>query len=369
MMQMRLRSWAGPIALAVCLFPSFLAAEPLPDNRQSVRAIMAQHPDDPEIQQAGQRALDALDALDAALSRGTRVDMPPVELAGQPAGATVTGPSAFPNPMEGLDSWNIDENYWGAAIAREDWTVNNDYPGTKLALSGRYSLYREEEDPLVSDCDCSPPPPAPIRLIGTVSGQAQAGDDDLERIYVGVSTIAWQRNFPAEQLGWEPLRDTLDLGAGLVGRDDALGINSYTEITLARAGRTWGWMPESRKFLVMAGVGLSTGYAWAESTRPEYADVSNPIIGSWTTLGIAWPDWGNLYVEQHVINGFSFSSPSARDSTSREAIFRAGFIKKLPACMSLELFADKRSFTFSDFNLQDLYTKARRIGVELGCSW
>ena len=108
MIQMRLRSWAGPIALAVCLFPPFLAAEPLPDNRQSVRAIMAQHPDDPEIQQAGQRALDALDALDAALSRGTRVDMPPAELAGQPAGATVTGPSAFPNPMEGLDSWNID---------------------------------------------------------------------------------------------------------------------------------------------------------------------------------------------------------------------------------------------------------------------
>ena len=146
---------------------------------------------------------------------------------------------------------------------------------------------------------------------------------------MGVSAISWQRNFPAEQLGWEPLRDTLELGAALAGRDDALGINSYTEITLARAGGTWGWMPESRKFLVMAGVGLSTGYAWGESTRPEYADVSNPIIGSWTTLGIAWPDWGNLYVEQHVINGF----------------------------------------TFSDFSLQDLYTKARRVGVELGCSW
>jgi len=178
-MHMCLRSWALPIALAVCLCPSVLAAGPLPDNRQSVRDIMAQHPDDPEIQQAGQRALDALDALDAALSRGTMVDMPPAEVADQPASTTVTGPSAFPNPIEGLDSWNIDEKYWGAAIAQEDWTINNDYPGTKLVLGWRYSLYRVEEDPLVSDCDCSPPPPAPVRSIATVSGQAQVGDDDL----------------------------------------------------------------------------------------------------------------------------------------------------------------------------------------------
>ena len=39
------------------------------------------------------------------------------------------------------------------------------------------------------------------------------------------------------------------------------------------------------------------------------------------------------------------------------------------SCLVMDLFVEKRSFNFSDPQLPDLYTKSRRIGAELGCSF
>jgi hypothetical protein len=339
-------------------------------SRHSIEAMMALHPDDPEIQAAGRKALEALDDWEAALSGRSE---PTAALATSDpspmASAMVIGPAAFPNPMQGLDSWDINENYFGAAVAQEDWTVNDAFHGTKLLLNGRYSLHRSEMDREIADCPCNPPPPAPFRMIGTVAASAQWGDRDLERAYLGVSAVSLQRNFEAISGGWRPLRDSLELGVVVHGMDDPLGVDSYTEITLARAGRTWGWIPREKPYIVFAGFGVSAGYAWADSVADEYNDVSNPILGGWVTLGISRPKWGKLYVEQRAVNGFQFSSPSAGGSTSREARFRFGFIKKISSCMSVEVFIDKRSFNFSDHRLADRYSKAKRTGVELGCSW
>ena len=239
-------------------------------TRSSIEAMMAAHPDDAEIQDAGRRALQALDEWEAILSTVN------LQAEGASAGDTSTlsidaviGPAAFPNPMAGLDTWDINENYFGGSVAYEDWTVNDEFPGTKLALSGRYSLYSADMGREVADCPCNPPPPAPFRMMGTVMATAQWGEHDLERAYLGVSAYSLQRNFEAIGGGWRSLRDTLELGVLVHGRDDPLGVDSYTEITLARAGRTWGWIPREKPYILFAGFGVSTGYAWADSVADE----------------------------------------------------------------------------------------------------
>lgn len=358
-------------ALILCTLPFHsVGADTGGPTRESIEAMMAAHPDDAEIQEKGRRALEALDAWEAALqTREGTAEQALVAESPAPETGTVMGPAAFPNPMEGLDSWDINENWLGAAVVHEDWTINDEFPGTKVLVNGRYSLHRSEMDREIADCDCNPPPPAPHRMIGTVMGTAQWGSGEVERAYLGVQAYSLQRNFAPFRGAWKPLRDTLELGVLTHGKDDPLGLDSYTAITLARAGRTWGWIPKEKPYILMAGFGLSAGYAWADSAQPEYNDVSNPIIGTWVTLGISRPGWGKIYVEQRQINGFQFSSPSAGGSTSREARFRFGLIKKVTSCLSIELFIDKRSFNFSDHRLADLYTKAKRTGVEMGCSW
>jgi hypothetical protein len=339
-------------------------------TRSSIEATMTSHPHDADVQDAGRRALQALDDWEAVLSNRTQQADPAfVEESAQPSAVQVTGPPAFPNPMAGLDTWDINENYFGGSVAYEDWTINDEFPGAKFELHGRYSFHRSEMDREVADCPCNPPPPAPFRMMGTVAATAQWGEHDLERAYVGVSAYSLQRNFEAIGGGWRPLRDSLELGVVVHGRDDPLGLDSYTEITLARVGRTWGWIPREKPYILFAGFGVSTGYAWADSVSDEYNDVSNPILGGWVTVGISRPGWGKIYVEQRAVNGFQFSSPSAGGSTSREARFRFGLMKKITGCMTLELYIDKRSFNFSDHRLSDLYSKAKRTGAELGCAW
>jgi hypothetical protein len=358
------------------LLTALLALAPLaharaddPDaNRATIEASMAAHPDDAALQESARRALEALDAWEATL-RAARSSAAPAADPGPPTDGTVVGLPALPNPMEGLDSWDVNENWIGASIARQDWTLDGLFEGTVGSIDARYSFHRSTRERIVSDCDCNPPPPAPFQTIGTVRASALWGEDGLERGHLGIVGWSLQRNFLAPISGWAALRDTLEVGGLVYGEDDALGLDAYTEITLARAGRTWGWRPEGRSLLVMAGFGVSAGWAWADSVDETYNAVNNPLVGSWVTLGVARPGWGKLYIEQRALNGFQFSSPSAGGSTSREARFRFGFIKKLSGCLSLEAFIDKRSFNFSDHRLPDLYTKAKRTGLKLGCSW
>lgn len=363
------RSLLFVLALSSTPFQPAIAATDGP-TRSSIEATMASHPDDADVQDAGRRALQALDDWEAVLSDHAQQAVPAnFAESNQPTAVKVVGPPAFPNPMAGLDTWDINENYFGGAVAYEDWTINDEFPGTKFVVNGRYTLHRSELERESADCPCNPPPPAPFQMMGTLTATAQWGEHDLERAYLGVSAYSLQRNFEAIGGGWRPLRDTLELGVLAHGMDDPLGVDSYTAITLARVGRTWGWIPREKPYIVFAGFGVSAGYAWADSVTEKYNDVSNPIAGGWMTLGISRPGWGKLYVEQRAINGFQFSSPSAGGSTSREARFRFGLIKKITGCMTLELFIDKRSFNFSDHRLADLYSKAKRTGAELGCSW
>lgn len=375
---MKLMNMKNPLLLVFLLAlqaPGGLAfADTDTTTRAGIEAELAAHPNDAQLQEAGANALAALEAWQAELERRLDEATPPGETprsAGVPGnGAGDVPPRLFPNALSSLDSWNINENYVSFAIADADWSINEEFPGTKFLLTGQYSFRRGPGQSVELDCDC-PPPPTPYRMVGTVGAHLQfgEGESDLEYAVFGFTGVSYQRNFPLTTNEFAPLRDNLEWGVVRGGWDDPLGVDSYVAVNIARVSRTWYWMPETANWLLTGGLGLSGGFAWADSLNPIYDDVSNPIIGSWVTMAAAHPRWGKVYVEQRVINGFTLSSPSAGGSISREARFRFGIISRPWGCMTAELFVDKRSFNFSDHRLDDLYTKSRRIGLEMGCNW
>jgi hypothetical protein len=114
---------------------------------------------------------------------------------------------------------------------------------------------------------------------------------------------------------------------------------------------------------------MSGGYSWADSVDETYQEVSNLIVGSALRASVAHEGWGDVYLQQRVVNGFTVSSPARGGAVSREARFRFGYTRRMSNCLVMDLFVEKRSFNFSDPQLPDLYTKSRRIGAELGCSF
>ncbi len=275
----------------------------------------------------------------------------------------------FTTALPAADPWNINENFAGFAIADADWTINKVFPGTKLIFDGRYSIRRGPSEPRKRDCECEPPP-TPDRMLGTIGAHLQWGEGEtgLEYAYFSGTALAYQRNFDPVGAKFRPLRDTLEFGNVRGGFDDPLGIDSYAEVNLVRGGRTWGYkLSDQSPWLFTLGIKVSVGYAWADSFDPAYQDVSNPTIGTWVNGTIKRERWGELYIEQGVVNGFTLSSPARGGSVSREAVFRFGYFNQFHRCLTVDLFVDKRSFNFSDPDLVDLYTKSRRTGVELGC--
>jgi len=377
------------LRFSICVLVTILAIAPLPagaapsdpsqdsdqilQSRAVIEARMAADPDNERLQEAGRHALSALDAWEQEMQMAETVLMETSETpAEQPAAAALASaePDPFPNVLSKLDSWNINENFVGVSVAHADWTIDEVFPGTKLILDAQYSFKRGPGDIPHFDCDCVIRP-RPYRMVGTVGLHLQKGQGEtgLEYGYLSFTSLGYQRNFLPEVGRFRPLRDTLEIGGAKVGKDDPLGVDSYAEITIARIGRTWSLIRENSNTTLLVGLGGSVGWAWADSLEPDYNEVSNPFMGAWVTLAAAHPRWGKLYVEQRTINGFTFSSPSAGGSTSREARFKFGYVAKLWSCMSMELYVDKRSFNFSDHRLADLYTKSRRTGVELGCAW
>jgi len=344
--------------------------------RDQILDSLANHPDDPALLREGERLLEALESWDTQLHRSS----PPRAAAGaeqrmvaaeQQTEPTLASPFAapLPSPLAGLDPWNLNENYFSVGVAEVDWTIDRErYPGTKLALAGQYSIVRGQAGAVEADCDC-PPPPVPHRMLGLIGFDFLWGDDDLEYSRVSAAGVAYQRNWLPEPGNFGPIRDTLEWGVLTFGHNDHLGIESYYELTVAGVGRTWALRPGDSNWLFTTGVGLSGGWAWAESVNPLYRDVSNPFAGTWIALGAAHPRWGKFQAEQRVIQGFTISNPSEGESTSREAVFRAAYTFHLPACLSGELSIEKHSFAFANFSLRDLYEKSRRVNLFLGCVW
>src|SRR5262245_16318207 len=268
------------------------------------------------------------------------------------------------------DPWNLAEDFVAGAVADEDWTVNEEFPGTKLLFSGRYSVSRAEHPSRPPLCACEPLPPAE-RMLVTVGGHVQwdAGENDIEFATLSVTAWSLDRELDTALERLEPLRDTLELGVVQIGKDEPLGIESYIEADVVRVARTWVLEKPDSPWRFTVGANLSGGFAWAESTNPTYDDISNLTVGTWAKGTISRDRVGTIYLEQRVVNGWTFSSPAAGGPVARSAVARFGYFNGLPnRCLKFELFAEKRSFNFADPDAPNLYTKARRLGVEISCS-
>lgn len=273
-----------------------------------------------------------------------------------------------PRDSHAVDPWNLDISYVGGARAEARWTVAEEFPGTKLILNARHSLRTETSQPSERACDCGPPSTR-RKIRGTIGTHLQWGKGELGLEY-GVLTLTWratQRDYVPVEGSLQADRDTLEWGVLRLGKDDPLGIDSYAELTLARGSRTWAYSLRNSPWKFSFGFSFSAGYAWAESTEELFRDVSNMIIGTWGKGTVSRGRWGAMYIEQRVANGWAFSSPARAGTVSREAVARFGYTTSLRGCLDVELFAEKRSFNFTDPILVDLYTKSKRIGVELNC--
>lgn len=267
--------------------------------------------------------------------------------------------------------WDLGENKIGVGGLDQDWGVDEPrYEGTRWILDGQYTLLRRPGD-ISNTNDCCTQTARKEHLAAVVSTHLQWDPDesDLEFYKIGVTGFATQwepEQDPAKK--WQVTRDQLAWGSVLYSVDDPLGIDSYIELAVARADRTWDykWSQES-SFKVTFGIQGSLGFAWAESTESDYSDVSNPYAGTSMYLALVHDKFGTLYTDDRVNAGFTLSSPSAGDATSREARIRFGYFLKFYRCMALDVFLEKRSFNFADSDEPDLYTKSKRVGGEVSC--
>lgn len=269
------------------------------------------------------------------------------------------------------DAWDINEDYAGIALAEAHWTIDQAFPGTKVILDGRYSLRRRMGRERPRACDCGEPLPGAERLRNTFGAHLQwgKGETGLEYGIVTFTLRGSQRDYaPVAEAGFHTRRDTLEWGILTVSKDEPLGIDSYVELDLARASRTWQYSLPRSPWRFSIGVNGAAGYAWADSENETYDDVSNMTIGSWAKGTVSRGRWGTLYLEQRVVNGWTFSSPARGGTVQREARARAGYVNRLRGCLTIEVFAEKRSFNFTDPNQTDLYTKSKRVGVRLSCT-
>lgn len=273
-------------------------------------------------------------------------------------------------PVHALDLWNVGESYAAFSMADAHWTVDESFPGRKLIFTGRHTVRRRTGETPVSD-GAGESAAIPERLLGTVTAELQwgKGETDLEYGVLGFSAYASQRDFAPEPGGFRPLRDTVEWGVLRFVEDEPLGMDSYSEVTVARVSRTWGYRRADSPWSMTIGLNVSGGFAWADSTNDSFQDVSNPIAGTWIKGTASRRGWGSVYLEQRVVNGWTFSSPDRGGSVSREARARFGYQRGLGGCLDLEVFAEKRSFNFADPRGANLYTKSKRVGVQLACAF
>ena len=258
------------------------------------------------------------------------------------------------------DNWDLGQNSVSVAIADVDWTVSPDFHGTKLLLGGRYVFSREAATAYEQ-------PDAEILKYRIDLQDFQVGDSetDLEYVVAGFTYWSYQKKQDIKAAGrFHTVRDQLELLQLNASFDDNLGVDYYYELNAGKVGRFWSYKwSDGSPFKITLGLNGSLGWAWANSKDTRYADVSNPTMGIWNVLIIGHDSWGQFYVDSRVISGYTFGEP--KQTLSREANARFGIRRDFGDNLALDFFGEKRSFHFAAFDIPDLYTKARRIALEL----
>lgn len=267
------------------------------------------------------------------------------------------------------DEWDINQNFVDVGAVDASWTIDPaKYEGTKTLINARYTLARNMVETVQPEDGCPPIAPAE-RLIGVLDGDFQFGDSDtgLEYVVVAATALAYQRNTELKAKKFMRVRETLEWGQLLYSRDDPLGVDYYVQLTAARGGLTWAYKrSENSQWTFLLGVKFSVGWAWASSFDPVYKNVDNVIIGSYQQAALVHEFWGRFYADGRVVDGTTIDSPPVNGSLTREAIIRSGYNKVFRSGLTVDIFAEKRSFNFSDTVIPSLYTKERRLGLEVG---
>jgi len=266
----------------------------------------------------------------------------------------------FTTPAALADNWDLGQNDLSIGIADVDWTVSPTFHGTKLLLGGRYVFAREPAAAYKQ-------PDAEILKFRLDLTDFQIGDSstDLEYAVLGFTYWTYQNKKDYKTAGrFNTVRDQLELGEIKASSDDNLGVDYYYELNAGRIGRFWAYKwSDNSPFKITFGLNGSLGWAWASSKDPRYADISNPTMGIGNVFIFEHERWGQFYVDSRVISGYTFGEP--KSTTSREANARFGIRKDFANNLALDIFGEKRSFHYAAFDIPDLYTKARRLGVEL----
>ena len=258
------------------------------------------------------------------------------------------------------DNWDLGQNSATVGVGDVDWTIGPTFHGTKLTLGGRYTFSREA----ATSFDM---PDAEILKYRVDLPEFQVGDSetDLEYVVAGFTYWTYQHKNDDMKAGrFSTERTQLEMLQFNASFDDSLGVDYYYELNAGKIGRFWSYQRSSDSvFRFTFGLNGSLGWAWANSRDPRYADVSNPTMGLWNVFIFEHVRWGQFYIDSRVIDGYTFGEP--KSTKSREANARFGVRRDFGDNLALDFFGEKRSFHFAAFDIPDLYTKARRIALEL----
>jgi hypothetical protein len=258
------------------------------------------------------------------------------------------------------DNWDLSQNYALIGIGDVDWTISEKFHGTKLLLGGRYSFVREPATKYDQ-------PDADILKYRIDLSQFQVGDSDTDLEYAVLGFTYWtyqHKNDDMKAGRFSTERTQLELLQVNAGFDDSLGLDYYYELNAGRIGRFWTYRhSEGSPFTITLGLSGSLGWAWANSVDPRYADVSNPTMGIWNVFIFGHDRWGQFYIDYRTVSGYTLGEP--KSTTSREGNARFGIRRDFGDNLALDFFGEKRSFHYGAFDIPDLYTKARRIALEV----
>ena len=255
------------------------------------------------------------------------------------------------------DRWDLSNSEFSVGVAELAWTVDEKFRGTKLLLDGKYVIQPDAGDE-GSDSNKK-------TFKHTIGAHIQAGDENpaVEFAMVNYLYGAKQRDHVQIKGKFKPARDQLTWGEVILSKDDSLGVDYNNELTFGKIGRTWAY-PAENGFVYGVSLHGSLGWAWASSQDPNYTDVSNPTFGVWQNAYIEFNQYGTLYGELMAVSGFTFGEP--KYMTSRKGLAHIGYRFNMGENVILEAFLEKRAFLFAAFEIRDLYTKSKRLGINLG---
>lgn len=261
------------------------------------------------------------------------------------------------------DNWDLARNSLRLGIANIGWTVSKEFQTKRLLLDADLVFERAEQ--LVNENKSK----AQLKYLFDAHLQFDDNPNILDYTELSFTYLAYQinRNLLSSH-SFQIVRDQLELVKFINGYDDTLNIDYYTELEAGRVGRFWSYRPsDNSSFTITFGMNASLGWAWAKSVDKRYASASNPVMGFWNVLMLEHGRLGQLYVDRYIKNGFNFGTPD--QTNARQGNLRVGYRKDFSGCLALDFFAEKRSFTFSSFDMPDLYDKTKRFGIEILCQF